>query len=95
MVLSAYPILSDENKLTSSLQINNTPMSLSSTNVTQKNSNKSLFMKQMLMTSFMELSSDEKIMAIYEQLLQTQRTVQNLLIIIGILLFLLFNKKVN
>lgn len=91
MVLTAYPVLASDNQsmLSSGTQANSTqpinPANSFNTKPQQSQSG--------LLVHFTRLTTDEKLMVIYEQLIFSQKTVQNLLIIIAILLFILFNKK--
>jgi hypothetical protein len=96
MVLSAYPILANDNQnmLQSGVEVNNiqnmNPMD-KFINVPHKNNG--VFIKETSLINFTNLTADEKILVIYEQLMSMRKIIDNLMIIIVILLFILFNKK--
>lgn len=98
MVLTAYPIVASDNQNTvsSGIETNSTqyinPGSKFNT-IPQQFQERGLFMKDTFALSFMKLTTDEKLIVMYEQFISTQKMIQNLLIIIAILLFVIFNRK--
>lgn len=98
MVLTAYPIIASDtqNMLSSGIEAN-TKQSINPGNrfniIPQKFEERGLFMKDTLSISFMRLSTDEKLIIMFEKLIYTQNMIQNLFIIIGILLFVIFKTK--